>query len=473
MKTFKPRMGKALAIAFTATTIASIPALSTAQTDSVFDGSKVRVNLSNKLAMLTQEVASASCRIAAGINPERAVGDLEMAQSQFNTILDGLEHGATALGIPSPERYSVVLKSIAAVRQEWQPINTAASQLVSTGSNNGSASTIADSNMSLLDVTNILASDISGKYSNPHELTQSDALSLHFAGRQRMLGHQMAKEVCGIATDVASFGTGEDLAETVNLFNISLDALHTGMPAAGINPPPNDVIEGELTSVYGIWSQNQPALEMISDGARPSAGNVDTVARLSTAMETDMDNVVTLYMLATPGQEEVYRVPLRAYAEEQLAAWLQNPDLINAIKDQNKRHATLSQSDIDALDQDWRAQRKQDAKPLIADLLGRPSSEWLRDKQAETARFVTEVFAMDNKGLNVAQSDATSDYWQGDESKWQKTFGNGSGDMHISEVEFDESTGSYQSQVSMAIRDPNTGELIGAITFGVNVQSLL
>ena len=40
-------------------------------------------------------------------------------------------------------------------------------------------------------------------------------------------------------------------------------------------------------------------------------------------------------------------------------------------------------------------------------------------------------------------------------------------------VEFDESTGSYQSQVSMVVRDPATGKMIGAITFGINVQSLL
>ena len=80
---------------------------------------------------------------------------------------------------------------------------------------------------------------------------------------------------------------------------------------------------------------------------------------------------------------------------------------------------------------------------------------------------------MDALGLNVAASAATSDYWQGDEAKWQETFGNGSGEIHISEVEFDDSTGSYQSQVSLPIRDPDTNELIGAITFGVNVQSLL
>jgi hypothetical protein len=82
---------------------------------------------------------------------------------------------------------------------------------------------------------------------------------------------------------------------------------------------------------------------------------------------------------------------------------------------------------------------------------------------------------MDNHGLNVAQSAVTSDFWQGDEDKWQQSYGDGTGDgaVHISEVEFDESTGVFQSQVSLPIKDPATGKLIGAITFGVNVQSLM
>ena len=73
----------------------------------------------------------------------------------------------------------------------------------------------------------------------------------------------------------------------------------------------------------------------------------------------------------------------------------------------------------------------------------------------------------------MAQSAATSDYWQGDEAKWQQTYAAEDGALHISEVEFDDSTGFYQTQASMPIVDPATGEKIGAITFGINVQSLL
>ena len=79
---------------------------------------------------------------------------------------------------------------------------------------------------------------------------------------------------------------------------------------------------------------------------------------------------------------------------------------------------------------------------------------------------------MDDKGLNVAQSSVTSDYWQGDEAKWQKTFQAGPNAYHIGDVEEDESTQMFQSQVSYAITDPASGKVIGAITVGVNVEEL-
>lgn len=457
-----------------AATTAAMALVSTAALGEIFDGSKARVNLASKLRMLTQQVGSASCRIDAGIDVQNARTELAVAQSQFNTILNGLENGSMALGIPSPERYSVVKRSLSTVKDTWAPMDKAASDLIDGNGDTGpAAATIAGANLPLLEATMILASDVSGKYSNPNELTQADAMALNIAGRQSMLVQRMTKEVCGIASGASELGTPEDLAATLDMYDVSLRALLEGMPSAGVNPPPTDAIEKELSAVYGQWQQTLPALTAIRSGMSPTSENVATLAATSGALSKEMGNVVTLYMLATPGQEDVYRVPLRAYAEEQLAKWLESPELIAAIMAQNERHAGLSQADIDQLDLDWRAQREADAKPLIDGLLSGPVSQWLRDQQDETASFVTEVFAMDNRGLNVAQSVETSDYWQGDEEKWQLTYGNGSGEIHISEVEFDESTGTYQSQVSMPIKDPASGELIGAITFGVNVQSLL
>ena len=445
-----------------------------AEAETAFDGSKARVNLSSKLEMLTQTIGSASCRLNAGIGVEAATQELRTARNDFNTIVNGLEQGSMALGIPTAEKHSVVLKSLSTVRDAWKPIDEAATSLASGGAGTAQAAEIiATNNLELLEATKILASDISGKYSNPHELTQADAMALHIAGRQRTLGHKITKEVCGIVTNAQNVGTVDHLGQSLDMYSVSLNALRDGMLDAGVNPPPNDVIRSELEAVSATWQQSSPTLNAIRGGMMPTAENVESLAEVSSALMTDMSNVVTLYMLATPGQENVYRVPLKAYAEDQLTKWVENEQLIQAIRDQNAAHSGLTQADIDQLDLDWRAQRKTDDKPLIDRLLSQPTSEWLRDQQSQTASFVTEVFAMDNHGLNVAQSVETSDYWQGDEAKWQKTYGNGSGDIHISEVEYDESTGTYQSQVSMPVTDPSTGELIGAITFGVNVQSLL
>ncbi len=86
--------------------------------------------------------------------------------------------------------------------------------------------------------------------------------------------------------------------------------------------------------------------------------------------------------------------------------------------------------------------------------------------------MIAEVFVMDDKGLNVGQSAVTSDYWQGDEAKWQKSYGAGAGAIFVDEVEKDESTQALQSQVSIAISDPASNEVIGAITLGINVEGL-
>ena len=78
---------------------------------------------------------------------------------------------------------------------------------------------------------------------------------------------------------------------------------------------------------------------------------------------------------------------------------------------------------------------------------------------------------MDNKGLNVGQSDVTSDYWQGDEAKWQKTFSVGPTAVFVDKVEKDESTQKFQTQVSISIVDG--GAAIGAVTVGLDVEMLM
>lgn len=162
---------------------------------------------------------------------------------------------------------------------------------------------------------------------------------------------------------------------------------------------------------------------------------------------------------------------LRDLAETRIAPLLSERALVAAIRAQNARTAGLSEEEILALDTEWRGAVGGD-DPLIDGVTGSAEAAFLREVREGSQGLYTEIFLMDAVGLNVAASDVTSDYWQGDEAKWQETYAVGPGRVHVSEIDFDESTQSYQSQVSLTIVDPETGEPIGAATFGVNIAYL-
>ncbi len=171
--------------------------------------------------------------------------------------------------------------------------------------------------------------------------------------------------------------------------------------------------------------------------------------------------------------EEPHVAPMRDFAHAKVSEWVRNASLVEAIKAQNSEHAALTQSEIDSMDNQWRSETGATSQPMIERVLKSAISQYLAGLKEQEQGLITEIFVMDNKGLNVGQSDMTSDYWQGDEAKWQKTYLAGPDAVFVDEIEQDESTQMFQSQLSMAITDPGSGEVIGAITVGVNVEDLL
>lgn len=170
--------------------------------------------------------------------------------------------------------------------------------------------------------------------------------------------------------------------------------------------------------------------------------------------------------------DNAYEAPMREFAEKTVQQWISDPAVIEAINAQNAKNAGLTQADIDTLDKKWRAEVSAGSHPMIDGVMGTPVSKKLAELEQAAGGLVTEIFIMDDKGLNVAQSEITSDYWQGDEAKWQKTYSVGPGTIFIDDVEKDESTQTFQSQLSMTVTDPATGKAIGAITVGINVDQL-
>jgi hypothetical protein len=167
-----------------------------------------------------------------------------------------------------------------------------------------------------------------------------------------------------------------------------------------------------------------------------------------------------------------YTPAMQRYLDAEIRSWAQDPRIIEAVRAQNQRHAGLTQDQIDSLDQSWRAEVGSASTPTITPVLVNAVSDFLRARVEAAGGTITEVFVMDARGLNVAASEATSDYWQGDEEKFTETFGKGPGAVHFGEVEFDESSQRYQGQVSIALVDPGTQTVLGAMTVGLDAESL-
>lgn len=157
---------------------------------------------------------------------------------------------------------------------------------------------------------------------------------------------------------------------------------------------------------------------------------------------------------------------------EAIKDWAKAPIVKLSVEAQNAQRGSLSEAEIEALDNQWREEVKSEDKPLIAATLSSPLSSYLLKRQAESGGLYNEIFVMDANGLNVGQSTVTSDYWHGDEAKFQKTFAVGPSAIFIDKPEFDKDLKIWKSQMSMTLVDEATSNAIGAMTVEINLTEL-
>ena len=183
-----------------------------------------------------------------------------------------------------------------------------------------------------------------------------------------------------------------------------------------------------------------------------------------------------------------------AYAKEFVAKWSDDAKLIAAIKASTAKNSKLSFDEVTILDSQWRVAKsgvekeKRAAEALKELASGKSIDEHIKAGEAliktalatETSKFlteqlekaqpkgaITEIFVMDGWGWNVGQTSATSDYYQGDEGKWQKTFA--SADPNEIEIlDIEEEDGIRFANVSLPIKE--NGKNVGAVTVGVDVN---
>ncbi len=166
-------------------------------------------------------------------------------------------------------------------------------------------------------------------------------------------------------------------------------------------------------------------------------------------------------------EERVRRQALLDASLPALEALAADAILVKAVRAANA-DSERSEAEILELDRQWRATSGTD-DPLIERYLQNPCADFLRARREERSDWA-ELFVMDDQGCLVATSDKTSDFWQGDEAKWQESFHGGDGRIHYGRFELDDSTRSYVLQISVPVRDA-AGATIGVLTASVRVGS--
>ncbi len=156
------------------------------------------------------------------------------------------------------------------------------------------------------------------------------------------------------------------------------------------------------------------------------------------------------------------------YVVANIKPWLGDPKVVDAVKAQNVADSKLKSADIDKMDIGW---LERTDKKLIDSRMNNDLSTFLRKKKETLGNVVLEIFAFDNKGLNVGQTDLTEDYNQGDEAKYWKTYGVGPDAIFVDKIGPDGGKPNI-SQASLTIKDPASGQAIGAVTVGIDVDQM-
>lgn len=157
---------------------------------------------------------------------------------------------------------------------------------------------------------------------------------------------------------------------------------------------------------------------------------------------------------------------LKQLVQLHLQRWGRSQALLDGLQPQQP----LQQTDINRLDQQWRAELDEPRQPLIDSVRQLPASTLLEAIQRQYAPLFNELFLTDQRGLIAGMSKITSDYWQGDEAKFNSTRTLKANQMLIEAISYDGSTQSFQVQVSVPLHDPQGG-FLGVLTLGINIEA--
>ena len=160
-------------------------------------------------------------------------------------------------------------------------------------------------------------------------------------------------------------------------------------------------------------------------------------------------------------QKEVSRTRIRELENQYnraiqfLRVKLQDSVVLDAVQRANVRDRDITLAQIEELDREWRKPGVEIARKLT----DKDCNESLTLFQNTYGAFA-EIFVTNVHGLNVCETNKTTDYYQADEDWWQRTFTSGISSRQ-SAPEFDESAGVFAVPIYLPVRYPTSRAVIG------------
>ncbi len=282
----------ALAMLGVATTVFVPPVV--AQTPAANEA-KLRVNLAGRQRMLSQRMVKSACFITMGVDVDGQKDVLKSSIETFEKTAKALQIGDESLGL-GLENNPAILVGLAKVDEDWTQFAPRLQDILD--GKPVDATTLGEidaAGLHLLEEMNDTVGVISSKYgAELPELPAVVGMTVNLAGRQRMLTQKAAKEACLAAAGVDPQKNISNLAESLSLFDATLDALINGY-AGTIMPPPNDEIRAKLLQVKDLWTPVDKILIGITKGVVPSKEERQIVASDVEAVLKAMNEAVGMY----------------------------------------------------------------------------------------------------------------------------------------------------------------------------------
>jgi hypothetical protein len=145
--------------------------------------------------------------------------------------------------------------------------------------------------------------------------------------------------------------------------------------------------------------------------------------------------------------------------------WASDPIVVQAVREANARPRSMDE--IEGINREW--EEATGVTEFMRSLIEHPAARRLKELRSSSPE-IQEAFLTDALGANVAITNKTSDFYQGDEAQYLEAFDQGKGGVHIGELSLDESIHSYSIHVGVPVLDQ--GQPIGVLLAAVNVEKL-